>query len=136
MRITKEVTVTLTHGGYTGAQDPLPDTSVISLLEVKQGGTTYVAGTDYKLTAGKVDWSLTGAEPAPGSTYTAKYQFIATVLPASEDDTGFTVEGAVVRSLVLVNQPEAAAHRSPSTPSAPRASWYGSRASPPTGTRC
>ena len=103
VRITKEVTVTLTHGGYTGAQDPLPDTSVISLLEVKQGGTTYVAGTDYKLTAGKVDWSLSGAEPAPGSTYTAKYQFIATVQPASEDDTGFTVEGAVVGSLVLVN---------------------------------
>lgn len=103
VRITKEVTVTLTHGGYTGAQDPLPDTSVISLLEVKQGGTTFVAGTDYKLTAGKVDWSLTGAEPSPGSTYTVKYQYIATVQPTAVDATGFTVEGAVVGSLVLVN---------------------------------
>lgn len=103
VRITKEVTVTLTHGGYAGAQDPLPDTSVIGVLEVKQGGTTFVAGTDYKLTAGKVDWSLSGAEPSPGSTYTVKYQFIATVAPTAADDTGFTVAGAVVGSLVLVN---------------------------------
>lgn len=103
VRITKEVTVTLTHGGYTGAQDPLPDSSVLTLLEVKQGSTTYVIGTDCKLTAGKVDWSLTGDEPAPGSTYTAKYQFIATVNPTAVDDTGFTVEGAVVGSLVLVD---------------------------------
>lgn len=103
VRITKEVTVTLTHGGYTSAQDPLPDTSVISILEVKQGATIYVAGTDYRLTAGKVDWSLSGAEPAPGSTYTVKYQYIATVQPTAVDDTGFTVEGAVVGSLVLVS---------------------------------
>ena len=59
--ITTEKTVTLTHGGFTGAQDPLPDTSVLQILEVKQGGTTYVLNTDYKLTAGKVDWSLAGA---------------------------------------------------------------------------
>jgi hypothetical protein len=103
VRITKEITVTLTHGGYTGAQDPLPDTSVISVLEVKQSSTTFVAGTDYKLTAGKVDWSLAGAEPAPGSTYTVKYQCIATVAPTAVDATGCTVTGAVVGSLVLVN---------------------------------
>lgn len=103
VRITAEKTVTLTHGGYTGAQDPLPDTSVLSLVEVKQGDTTYVQGTDYKLTAGKVDWSLAGAEVAPGSTYTVKYQYIATVTPTAVDDTGFTVEGAIVGSLVLVS---------------------------------
>jgi hypothetical protein len=103
VRITSEKTVTLTHGGYSGAQDQLPDTSVISLSEVKQGGTTYVSGTDYKLTAGKVDWSLTGVEPAPGSTYTVKYQYIATVTPTAVDNTGFTVADAVVGSLVLVN---------------------------------
>ena len=100
--ITTEKTVTLTHGGFVGAQDPLPDTSVLRILEVKQGATTYVQGTDYKLTSGKVDWSLGGAEPATGSTYTVRYQYLAAVTPTAVDETGFTVTGAVVGTLVLV----------------------------------
>ena len=100
VRITAEKTVTLTHGTVTGAQDPLPDTSVLSIVSVSQGGTTYVAGTDYKLTAGKVDWSLAGAEPAPGSSYSVTYQYITQVTPTAVDDTGFTVTGAVVGSVV------------------------------------
>lgn len=103
LTITAEKTVGMTHGGFVGAQDPLPDTSVLQILEVKQGGTTYVQGTDYKLTAGKVDWSLSGAEPATGSTYTVKYQYLANVTPTAVDDTGFTVTGAVVGTLVLVS---------------------------------
>lgn len=99
--ITAEKTVTLTHGVTTGAQDPLPDTSVLALIEVKQGGTTYVATTDYLLTAGKVDWTPGGAEPAPGSTYTAKYQYITNVTPTAVDDTGFTITGAVSGTLIL-----------------------------------
>lgn len=102
VNITSEKTVTLTHGGFVGAQDPLPDTSVLQILEVKQGATTYVQGTDYKLTSGKVDWSLAGAEPATGSTYTVRYQYIATVTPTAVDSTGFTVTGAVSGTLILV----------------------------------
>lgn len=103
VRITAQKTETLVHGGFTGAQDPLPDTSVISILSATQGGTTYVLGTDYKLTAGKVDWSLAGGEPAPGSSYDVTYQYIATVTPTAVDTTGFTVTGAVIGSLVLTN---------------------------------
>lgn len=103
VRITAEKTETLVHGSFAGAQDPLPDTSVVEIVEVKQGATTYVQGTDYKLTAGRVDWSLPGAEPAPGSSYTVKYRYITSVTPTAVDDTGFTVTGAVVGSLVLVN---------------------------------
>lgn len=102
LSITAEKTVTLTHGVFTGAQDPLPDTSVLQILEVKQGGTTYTATTDYLLTAGKVDWTPAGAEPAPGSTYTVKYQYITLATPTLVDDDGFTVEGAVAGTLVLV----------------------------------
>ena len=102
VNITAEKTVTLTHGGFVGAMDPLPDTSVLQLLEVKQGATTYTQGVDYKLTSGQVDWSLAGAEPATGSTYTVKYQYIAAVTPTAVDDTGFTVTGAVAGTLVLV----------------------------------
>lgn len=99
--ITAEKTVTITHGVTTGTQDPLPDTSVLSLVEVKQGGTTYTPIGDYLLTSGKVDWSPAGAEPAPGSTYTVKYRYLTTVTPTAVDDNGFTVTGAVVGTLVL-----------------------------------
>jgi hypothetical protein len=101
--ITAQKTVTLTHGVVTGAVDPLPDTSVLALVSVSQGGTTYVATTDYKLTAGQVDWTPAGAEPAPGSTYSVTYQYITTVTPTAVDDTGFTITGAVSGTLVLTD---------------------------------
>nr|VFK16308.1 MAG: protein of unknown function (DUF4815) [Candidatus Kentron sp. LFY] len=103
VRITEEKTVTLTHGPYGGAQDILPDTSVLLLVSVVQGGTTYAVDADYKLTAGKVDWSPDGAEPATGSTYEVTYRYIATVTPTDADATGFTVTGAVAGTLVQVN---------------------------------
>ena len=92
----REVTETLTHGAVSGALDALTKAPVVQILEVKQGGTTYVATTDYKLTADKVDWSPGGAEPAPGSSYTVKYQYVDTTTdPASPDETGFTVPGTI-----------------------------------------
>lgn len=100
VRITAQKTATLVHGTVTGAQDPLPDTSVVSIVSAVQGATTYTQGVDYQLTAGKVDWSLSGAEPAPGSSYDVTYQYITTVAPSAVDDTGFTVTGAVVGSLI------------------------------------
>jgi len=101
--ITSQKTATMTHGAYNGALDPLPDNSVLTLVSVVQGTTTYVAGTDYKLTAGKVDWSLTGAEPATGSTYSVTYQYMTSVVPTLVDATGLTVTGAVTGSLILVS---------------------------------
>lgn len=101
--ITKETTATITRGAVAGTQDTLPDTSVLSIIEVKQGGTTYVDGTSYTLNAGKVDWSPAGPEPATGSTYTVKYRHIINVAPTGVDDTGFTVAGAVVGTVVQSN---------------------------------
>lgn len=100
--ITAQKTVSMVHGVFTGAQDQLPDTSVLSIISVSQGATTYAAGTDYQLTAGKVDWSPAGAEPSPGSTYSVTYRYITTVTPTAVDDTGFTITGAVSGTLVLV----------------------------------
>jgi hypothetical protein len=100
VRITNRKTVTINHGTVTGAQDPIPDTSVIDIVSAVQGGTTYVKGTDYKLTSGKVDWSLPGAEPAPGSSYDLTYDYIQTVTPTAVDDSGFTVTGAVIGTLI------------------------------------
>jgi hypothetical protein len=101
VHITAEKTVTVTHGGYLGVQDPLPDTSILSVSSVVQASTTYVATTDYLLTSGKIDWTPTGDEPAPGSTYQVTYQYITTVAPTAVDSTGYTVTGAVAGSLIL-----------------------------------
>lgn len=102
--ITRQVTETVTHGAYAGVSDALSHTSVLSIVSVVQGGTTYVANTDYKLTANAVDWSPAGAEPATGSTYQVTYQYIdSAVVPDSQDDTGFNVSGAVTGTLILVS---------------------------------
>lgn len=103
LRIVAQRTVTINHGTVTGSQDPLPDTSVVAIVSVVQGGTTYTAPADYTLTSGKVDWTPGGAEPAPGSSYDVTYQYINTVSPTLVDDTGFTVTGAVVGSLIQVS---------------------------------
>jgi hypothetical protein len=99
--ITAEKTVNLTHGVFTGAQDPLPDASVLEIISVTQGATTYVATTDYLLTDGKVDWTPAGNEPSPGSTYTVTYRYITLVTPTGVDDTGYTVTGAISGTLIL-----------------------------------
>lgn len=101
--ITAEKSVTITHGSFTGATDPLPDEAVLEIVEITQGGTTYEAGTDYRLTAGDVDWSPSGAEPAPGSSYDVTYRYRKQLQPTNLDDTGFDVEGAVEGSLILVD---------------------------------
>lgn len=103
VRVTREKTATLTHGGYTGCHDPLPDNPVVELLEIKQGAVTYVAGNDYKLTAGKIDWSPPGQEPAPHSTFTVKYRYISTETVDEADLAGFNIEGAVPGSQIFVD---------------------------------
>lgn len=109
--ITREKTVTLTRGGFSGGADALPDTSVLSITAVNQGGTwngtaytggtTYPAGTGYLLTADRVDWSPTGAEPGVGTQYSVTYRYLTTVAPTAVDATGWTVAGAVPGTLVL-----------------------------------
>jgi hypothetical protein len=103
--VTMEKTVTLTRGGASGGQDALPDVSVVSVIEVKQGGTTYASPADYFLNGDKIDWISAGAEPAPGSTYTVKYRYLANTTPQNINlNAGtFTVDGAVAGTLVLTD---------------------------------
>ena len=103
--ITAEKTVTLTHGSFTGALDVLPDTSILQIMSVTQGATTFAAGNDYNLTADQVDWTPSGAEPSPGSTYEVTYQYLTSVTPQNIDpDAGtFEITGAVASSLVLID---------------------------------
>jgi hypothetical protein len=100
---TIEKTITMTHGSYTGCADPIPDTAVLEIVQVSQGGTLYVSGADFKLKSGEVDWSPGGAEPSPGSTYTLKYRVRGRLTPTETTETSFKISGAVLGSLVLVD---------------------------------
>ena len=101
--ITKQATATVLHGSYAGVADALPDPAVIEIVEVKQGGTTYKKTQDYIFSGGMIDWSPAGAEPAPGSSYEVTYKHITQVTPIDPDERGFTVEGAVDGSLILID---------------------------------
>lgn len=109
VQIVQEVTLAMTHGAYLGCTDPLSNyTSVLEVIGVKGGGTTYenspttyVAGTDYLLSADAIDWSPAGAEPATGASYHVRFRYMATVAPDSSDTTGFTVTGAVAGTQIL-----------------------------------
>ncbi|MBF0374928.1 MAG: DUF4815 domain-containing protein, partial [Alphaproteobacteria bacterium] len=104
VKITAErVGVEMVHGAYTGSTDPLPDLSVLQILEVKQGATTYAQGADYTLTGNGVSWAPGGAEPAPGSTYTITYRYFTDGQVTALDDSGFTIAGAVSGSIVMVD---------------------------------
>lgn len=108
LRVTLQKTVSLVHGAYAGVSDSLPETSVMSLVEVKQGETIYEAGTDYKKTGDKVDWSPAGAEPAPGSTYSVTYTYLdKSLTPEDVDYDGFSVSGAVAGTGIMVSYNQA-----------------------------
>lgn len=74
---TKRITQSITRGAAAGGADLMPHTPVLIIDSVVQGGTTYVKDVDFKQTGDTIDWSLAGAEPSPGSTYNATYQYIA-----------------------------------------------------------
>lgn len=101
--ITVQKTAQIVHGSYQGVADELPDTSVIEIVKVVQGRTTYRAGTDYTFTAGKIDWQPSGNEPAAGSSYHVTYKYIAQATPIDPDETGFSIENAVEGTLILVS---------------------------------
>ena len=101
--ITAEKKVNLTHGSYSGVLDPIPSTAVLEIMQIKQGNTIYAKGTDYKLTAGQVDWSPLGAEPAPGSSYEITYRHRTQIIPTNITDKSFEISGAVLGTMVLVS---------------------------------
>ncbi|WP_265045231.1 MULTISPECIES: DUF4815 domain-containing protein [unclassified Wolbachia] len=101
--ITVQKTITVTHGSYSGAVDPIPDSAVLEIIQVKQGDVIYENSADYKLNAGNIDWSLPGKEPAPGSSYQITYRCRTHVSPEDINEKGCKVKGAVDNSLVLVD---------------------------------
>lgn len=103
VQVTQAKTETVAHGAFTGSRDVLTESTVVQVLSIKQGSTTYTPGTDYRVVGDEIDWTPGGAEPAPGSSYTVTYQFIASITPTSLTDTGFTVAGVVHGSTVYID---------------------------------
>jgi hypothetical protein len=103
--ITAEKTVTVNRGGFSGGTDLLPDTAILSIQSVTQGGTTYTATNDYLLVGDTLSWSPAGAEPAPGSTYSVTYRYLTSSTPTSINLAAgtFSVTGAVAGTLILVD---------------------------------
>lgn len=100
--LTKEKTATITRGAVANGADGLPDTSVIQIVSVKQGATTYVAGTDYNRVNNTVDWAPAGAEPATGSSYQVTYRYRASVAPTSSTLTEITVSGGATGGDIII----------------------------------
>ncbi|MBD3873643.1 DUF4815 domain-containing protein [Pseudomonas kunmingensis] len=103
IKVTQQKTETVAHGAFTGSRDVLTEPTVVAVLEVNQGGTTYTQGTDYKVVGDEIDWSPGGAEPAPGSSYQVTYQYIASLTPTDLTDTGFKVAGVVQGSTMYID---------------------------------
>lgn len=102
VRITVRTTSDITHAGFTDAADPLPHTAVLNVESVVQGTTTYKKDVDFKVTAGRLDWSLQGAEPAPGSTYKATYTHWIQAAIIDPTPTSCKVANALPGTLMLV----------------------------------
>ncbi|MCW5320551.1 DUF4815 domain-containing protein [Verminephrobacter aporrectodeae subsp. tuberculatae] len=96
-------TRSIVHGGFSGAADPLPDASVLQVESVTQGATTYNINVDFRVSAGQIDWSPTGAEPNPGSTYNVTYQHVITASISRQRSDGFNVIGALSGTLINVS---------------------------------
>jgi Domain of unknown function (DUF4815) len=101
--LTKEKTINVTRGAVIGGSDLLADTSVTSVIEVKQGATIYADPASYVRTGNSIDWSGAGPEPAPGSSYSVKYRYRASVLPTAQTSSSVTASGGAAGGDVLVS---------------------------------
>ena len=101
--VTKEVTETVTRGTPNNTSDLLSNTGVTQILEVKQGGTTYAAGTDYVRSGDHISWAPGGAEPLGGSSYTVKYRHLAAVTPSQVFADAIEIAGGVTGEAVFVS---------------------------------
>jgi len=89
----KRITKSVTHGSYSGASDLMTNTPVLTYELVKQGATTYVSGVDYIANGDSIDWTPSGAEPSPGSTYNVTYTYVSSFdLPVNAGLTGFIID--------------------------------------------
>ena len=101
--VVKQVSEGVVRGSPADTADALGQSSVVSVLSVTQGGTTYVEGDDYTVVGNTISWAPGGAEPATGSTYTVVYRYNEAVTPDEVTDTTVTVSGGVDGTTALLS---------------------------------
>lgn len=100
--LTKEKTVNVTRGALANGIDGLPDTSVVQIVEVKQGGTVYAENVSWRRTGDGVDWAPAGPEPVGGTTYAVTYRYRASVVADSFTERAITVSGGAAGGDIIV----------------------------------
>jgi len=98
----KEKTVSVVRGAIANGADNLPDNSVIEIVSVVQGATTYEAGTDFNRVGDSVDWAPAGAEPATSTSYDVTYRYRASVVPDAVTNTTLEVSGGAAGGDIII----------------------------------
>lgn len=101
--VTKQTTEAVPRGATANTSDLLGHSSVQTVVSVVQGGTTYVAGTDYTLSGDAINWSPGGAEPATSSTYNVTYQYLEEVPVDAITAFSVTASGGLVGGLCFLS---------------------------------
>lgn len=102
-RVSVSLTATenVTRGQVTGTSDSLSKSPVATITSITSGGTTYTPGYDYVLSgSSQIDWSPSGKEPDPGSTYTVTYVYKSVL---TEDTDYRVVQNDSSCSIVILN---------------------------------
>ena len=101
--IVREVTENIVHGGFSGCEDTLPHTPVVSVVSVSDGTNVYQVNRDYFLSGDAINWSLLASngalEPQPGATYTVTYQYNLMLI----EDVDFVVESSINPAGTYIN---------------------------------
>ncbi|MBQ4814028.1 DUF4815 domain-containing protein [Pseudoalteromonas luteoviolacea] len=91
VNVTVEKVTQLTRGQLTGGEDLLPDESVLEILSITQGDTTYTQGADFIFLRNHISWQLSGEEPAGGSLYEVTYRYRKQLI-VEFDEHGFKLD--------------------------------------------
>ncbi len=92
--IVASMSKTITHG-TAGGLDSIGVPSIYAITSVKAGAVSYTEGTDFKRVGDKLDWSLNGTEPDPGSSLDLVLEYSTQATPESVDADGFVIGGGV-----------------------------------------
>jgi hypothetical protein len=79
-----EIVSNITRGSVGGGEDLLVPNPVVDIIEVSQGATVFVEGTDWMQSGNYVDWIGTGSEPAIGTTYTVRWTYVKQMVKGTD----------------------------------------------------
>jgi hypothetical protein len=79
-----EIVSNITRGSVGGGEDLLVPNPVVDILEVSQGATVFVEGTDWQQSGNHVDWLGSGSEPAIGTTYTVRWTYVKQMVKGTD----------------------------------------------------